>query len=129
MVLLIKTIDAIARERNEDVIFLSILAPDGSPTRHHPALKEATEWLSCEGIGWALCGAFQPDWISLGAGPHAIFIDAPYRPGSDLLARLDAQFEKEDGTPRIPGLVLTLLTLEEAMVNAAQDDPDFWDRF
>ena len=52
-----------------------------------------------------------------------------YVPGSDLLAKLDAHFEKEDGTPRIPGLVLTLLTLEEAMVNADQDDPGFWDRF
>lgn len=49
--------------------------------------------------------------------------------GFALLQSLEERFELPDGTPRTPGLVLTLLTLSEAMLNVEQDEPGFWDRF
>lgn len=129
MVRRIKSIDAIARERCTDVMFIAMLSSSGKPTREHPAIAEATSWLTAEGIGWDLCGAFHKGLVSLEGGQRVIFIDTPYAPGSKTLAKLEARFEREDGTPRTPGIVLALLTLEDAMSNAAQDDPEFWDRF
>ena len=128
MVQLIQTIDAIARQRGADVMFLAILNSAGRPTRDHPALKEATDWLTAEGFGWQMCGAFRPGSVDLGSGRRVIFIDAPFEPGSLSLQRLDARFEMEDGMPRTAGLILTLLTLAEAMTNAEQDAPGCWDR-
>jgi hypothetical protein len=129
MVKLIKTIDAIARERRADVIFLATFDDNGRHTREHPAIMAATMWLTDEGIRWELCGGFQTGWISLEGGPRVIFIDVPHEPGSGTLKKLEARFESGDGSPRIPGLILTLLTLDEAMENAEQDNPEFWDNF
>lgn len=128
MVQLIQTIDAVSRQRGADVLFLAILNSAGSPTRDHSALKEAMDWLTAEGFGWQVCGAFQPGSVDMGSGRRAIFIDAPYVPGSSVLQRLDARFELPDGKPRAPGLILTVLTLAEAMINAEQDAPGFWDQ-
>lgn len=60
--------------------------------------------------------------------PHAIHIEAPFKPGSDLLTQLEAQLETPDSQPCHPSLVLSLLTLEDALVNADQDEPGFRDR-
>ena len=129
MVRRIMTIDALARDRRADVLFIAMLSSSGEPTRDHPAIAEATSWLTEEGIGWELCAGFHRGLVSLEGGPRVIFIDTPYAPGSEVLAKLEARFEQEDGTPRTPGIVLALLTLVEAMSNAGQDDPAFWDRF
>jgi len=45
------------------------------------------------------------------------------------LRKLEDRFETPDGLPRHPDLILSLLRLETAMVNADQDDPGFWDDF
>jgi hypothetical protein len=129
MVQLIKTIDSVARERRADVIFLATLDANGRYTREHPAIMAATIWLTDEGIGWELCGGFQKGWVSLEGGPRVIFIDAPYEPRSGTLKKLAARFENGDGSPRIPGLMLAVLTLDEAMENAEQDNPEFWENF
>lgn len=129
MVQLIETIDALCRARGMDVMFLAMFDAAGRPARSHPDLAEATEWLSAAGIGWQFCAAFRSGWVLLEGGARVIYIDAPYQPGSPLLQSLEGRFERPDGTPRTPGLVLTLLTLPEAMVNAEQDEPGFWDRF
>lgn len=129
MVQRIKTIDAIARERRTDTMFIAMVNRAGEATRDHPAIAEATTWLTEEGLGWEICAGFQRGFVSLEGGSRVIFIDAPYAPGSRTLARLEARFEREDGTPRTPGIILALLTLDEAMSNAEQDDPVFWDHF
>ena len=41
--------------------------------------------------------------------------------------KLEDRFETPDGRPRHPDMVLSLLRLETAMVNADQDKPGFWD--
>ena len=129
MVRRIKSIDTIARERRTDVVFLAMLSSSGKPTRDHPAFAEVTAWLTEEGIAWELCAGFDKGLVSLEGGQRVIFIDTPYAPGSRTLAKIEARFEQEDGTPRIPGIVLALLPLEDAMSNAEQDDPEFWAQF
>lgn len=129
MVQLIETIDALCRVRATDVMFLAMLDELGRSARSHPALKETTDWLSANGIGWQICAAFTRGSVFLEGGPRVIYIDAPYEVGSPLLLALEARFEVRDGTPRIPGLVLTLLTVTEANANVEQDEPGFWDHF
>lgn len=129
MVQLIETIDTLCRARGTDVMFLAMFDPAGRPARSHPELAEAKDWLSAAGIGWQLCAAFRPGWVLLEGRARVLYIDAPYQPSSLLLHSLEARFEQPDGSPRTPGLVLTLLTLSEAMGNAEQDELGFGDRF
>ena len=124
----IETIDAIARRLGCDVIFLDIRNDACRQIRDRPEFIDATEWLDAEGIGWTACVGFVPGMLLIEGGPRAIHIEAPFKPGSALLARLDARFETPDGQPRHPGLILSLLPLEDALVNADQDEPGFWDR-
>jgi hypothetical protein len=124
----IETIDAIARRLGRDVIFLDIRNGGDRPVRDRPEIVEATAWLDAEGIGWTACLGFVPGMLLIEGGPRAIYIEAPFEPGSAMLAKLEARFETTDGHPRHPDLILTLLTLEDALINAEQDTPGFWDR-
>lgn len=126
---ILETIDAIARRLGRDVIFLDIRDRQDRPTRDRPEVAAATAWLDAEGIGWKFCFGFEPGWAILEGGPLAIYIDAPFEPGSALLARLEARFEAQDREHPHPDLILTLLRIAVAMVNADQDAPGFWDNF
>lgn len=129
MPVILETIDAIARRLKRDVIFLDLRGSFEHPGRDRPEAEEATAWLDAEGIGWAPCFGFLPGMVIFEGGPRAIHIDLPFEPGSAALRRLEDRFETPDGLPRHPDLVLSLLRLETAMVNADQDEPGFWDDF
>lgn len=124
----IDTIDAIARRLGRDVIFLDIRNGGTRPVRDRPEVAAASAWLDAEGIGWTACLGFAPGMLLIEGGPRAIHIEVPFEPGSAMLAKLDARFETPDGHPRHPDLILTLLTLEDALINAEQDAPGFWER-
>lgn len=127
MPIILETIDAIARRLKRDVIFLAIVERQDRPSRDRPEVAEATDWLDAEGIGWESSFGFMPGMVIFEGGPRAIYIDAPFEPGSPLLRKLEDRFETPDGLPRHPDMVLSLLRLETAMVNADQDEPGFWD--
>lgn len=122
-----ETIDAIARRLGRDVIFLDIRNDEDRPMRDRPEIAEATGWLDAMRIGWTACLGFVPGMLLIEGGPRAIHIDAPFEPGSTLLAMLEARFEKPDGQPRHRDLILALLPIEEALINAEQDAQEFWD--
>jgi hypothetical protein len=123
----IETIDAIARRLGRDVIFLDIRNGEDRPIRDRPEIAVATAWLDAEGIGWTACLGFVPGMLLIEGGPRAIYIETPFEAGSPALAKLEDQFETPDGHPCHPDLILTLLTLEDAVINAEQDTPGFWD--
>ena len=123
----IDTIDAIARRLGRDVIFLDIRNCEERCGQDRPEVAEATAWLDAEGIGWTACLGFVPGMLLIEGGPRAIHIEAPFEPESAMLVKLEARFETRDGQPRHPDLILTLLTLEDALINAEQDAPGFWD--
>lgn len=129
MPVIVETIDAIARRLKRDVIFLAIVERQDRPSRDRPEVAEATAWLDTQGICWTPCFGFLPGLVIFEGGPRAIHIDAPFEPGSPLLRKLEDRFETPDGLPSDPDLVLSLLRLETAMVNAEQDEPGFWDDF
>lgn len=123
----IDTIDAIARRLCRGVIFLDIRNDNSCPVWDRPDVTAATAWLDVEGIGWTACLGFAPRVLLVEGGPRAIHIDTPFEPGSALLAKLEARFETPDGQPRHPDLILALLTHGDALINADQDAPGFWD--
>ena len=123
----IKTIDEIARGLGRDVIFLDIRNCEDRPARDRPEVAEATAWLNAQGISWTTCLGFAPRILLIEGGPRAIHIDEPFEPGSATLTKLEERFETPDGLPRHPDLILTLLPLDDAMINAEQDAPGFWD--
>jgi hypothetical protein len=129
MPVILETIDAIARRLKRDVIFLAIVERQDRPSRDRPEVIEATDWLDAQRIGWSPCFGFLPGLVIFEGGPRAIYIDVPFTPGSPLLHRLEDRFETPDGLPRHPDLILSLLRLETALVNADQDEPGFWDGF
>jgi hypothetical protein len=114
----IYTIDAIARRLGRDVIFLDIQNGEDRPVWDRPEVTAATAWLDAEGIGWTACLGFAPGMLLIDGGPRAIHIEAPFEPGSAVLAKLDARFETPGGHPRHPDLILTLLTIKDALINA-----------
>lgn len=128
MPIILETVDAIARRLGRDVIYLAIVKRQDRSSRDRPEVAAATAWLDAEGIGWSACLGFAPGMLLIEGGPQAIHIEVPFEPGSAMLAKLDARFETPDGHPRHPDLILTLLTLEDALINAEQDAPGFWDR-
>lgn len=127
MIIILETIDAIARRLERDVIFLDIREHEDWHSRDRPEVSAATAWLDAEGIGWTQCFGFMPGTIIFEGGPRAIYIDAPFEPGSPLLRKLDDRFETSDGQPRHPDLILKALRLKDALINAEQDAPGFWD--
>lgn len=127
MAVRLETIDTIARRLGRDVIFLDIRSGDERPVQDRPEVTEAIAWLDAEGICWAACLGFVPGMLVIEGGPRAIYVEAPFEPGSPALVKLEARFETSDGQPRYPDLILTLLTFEDAMINAEQDAPGFWD--
>lgn len=126
MPVILETIDAIARRLGRDVIFLAIVERQDRPSSGRSKVAEATAWLDAEGIGWEPCFGSLPGMVIFEGGPRAIYIDAPFEPNSPLLRKLEDRFETPDGLPRHPDMVLSLLRLETAMVNADQDEPGFW---
>lgn len=127
MPILLETIDAIARRQQRDVIFLDIRNGQDRSVRDRPEIAEATASLDAEGIAWTACLGFAPGMLLIGGGPRAIHIDVAFDPSSAVLAKLETRFETPDGQPRHSDLVLTLLTLEDAQINAEQDSLGFWD--
>jgi hypothetical protein len=128
---LLSTIDRIACARGRDVIFLDMLqGPDncnlgfGRRWDERPEVAEATAWLDENSIPWQLCGSIVPGIEILEGGPLAIYIDVPYEPGSEILAKLEARFENTDGKPKHPELRLTLLPLQVAKRQVELYEPD-----
>lgn len=124
----IDTIDAIAHRLGRDVIFLDIRNGGARPVQDRPEVAAATAWLDTEGIDWAACLGFAPGMLLIEGGLRAIHIEVPFEQGSAMLAKLDARCETPDGHPLHPDLILTRLTLEDALINAEQDAPGFWER-
>lgn len=112
----IETIDAIARRLCRDVIFLDIRSSQDRPVRDRAEISEATAWLGAEGIGWTVCLGFVPGMLLIEGGPRAIYIEVPFEPGSGTLAKLETRFETQDGHPRHPDLILTLLPLQDTLI-------------
>ncbi len=143
---LLEHIDAIARKKQRDILFVTfepratiylgeyigrdILEeePNNYDYESDPKRTEVCQWLDDHKISWQECGHFASEcgWMSYCG---QIYIDVPYDKNNAEYQLLEAYFEYPDGSPRMKNIVLYCLALEIAMVNAHHDEPGFWENW
>jgi hypothetical protein len=137
----IEYIDAIARKKKRDVIYLEFtngnvpsdaeMSPLDMPSvnwRELPIRKTIIEWLDANKIEWDLCGHFASTRV-MASYRGQIYIDIPFDPGLPAYQTLAEFLELPDGTGRFPGVGFHYLPLDVAMQNAHHDEPGFWEKW
>ena len=124
----IRTIDGIARTLRRDVLFLEFVDPEGRQDDSNPDAQMVASWLAAHGIAHELCFGFSEDVIFFEGGPVCIHLDVAPTSETLTLRILLGKFGPVGGPPATKGLRLSVLTLTDALRNAEQDEPAFWDR-
>jgi hypothetical protein len=127
--MLIEHIDAIARAKQRDVLFLTFTR-DGKRDPGKYAQNESRiqilRGLDEMEIRWEPCGEIASEyrWASYDG---SVYIDVPFDTLDPLYQKLAAFLEYPDGTMRFPDTRFFVLSLDVAMKNAHHDEPGFWD--
>ncbi|MBN3813352.1 hypothetical protein [Paraburkholderia sp. Ac-20347] len=131
-------IDAIARKKRRDVLFIEFYRVDAKGKRgclvagfDWPRLtmrQQIIEWLDKRRIEWEPCShAEVPALIMSYRGQ--IYIDLPFDRGVSAYRELEAFFGKPNGKMRVSGVRLCRLRYTAALRNADQYGADYWDRW
>lgn len=138
---LISYIDAIAREKERDVLYVQF-GPERTPKgdgaepwflRHYhhdndPYRSALLQWLDEQWIAWEKCGPFVTDSFCFGYLGD-IYIDVPYDESDPQYQLVRDRIENPDGTMRDHDHIRWYyLPLEHAMKNAHQDESGYWER-
>lgn len=125
--LLIDSIDHIARMKQRDVFFVKFhCGEENNIDWKFPLRRQVLEWLDAQDIKWEPSAPFS-DGIASYQGD--VYIDVPLVPMDKMFQAMVEYFDNEDGSPRIPGCSLNLLQLSVAMRNAYQDEPGYWETY
>ncbi|WP_312374074.1 hypothetical protein [Stutzerimonas nitrititolerans] len=136
---LIDYIDAIARKKNRDVLYVVFEPVPGSTKdvlswaeyfdwENHTSRQAIIHWLEENGIAWKPCAGFaKVNHIPSYRGQ--IYIDLPFDRSLAAYKQLESFLENLDGSMRLPGATFAYLPLEMAMKNAEHDEKGFWDRW
>ena len=135
MPLLIEHIDAIARQKGRDVLYVVFpeCYPDMTKERVEPNQCKARQrfiaWLDQAGIAWYPCGhpVRDDDPLFLGYLGH-IYIDLPFDTSNVEYQKLADFLETPDGKMKIEGAEFRYWPLEVAMENKHHDEPGYWER-
>ena len=130
---LIRHIDEIAREKRRDVLYLAFHPPQRALRSNYDYTTDAQRdtilaWLTARDVPWTPCGPVA-DLRVLDAYRGQIYLDVPFDKQLPQFTELCAFLEHPDGSIRHPGVRFYVLPLEQAMLNAEHDDPDFWVRW
>lgn len=141
MPMILQYIDAIARQKKRDVLFLKFdpgaLGIDqfydlGRDWNKFPARMKVTEWLDENKIDWMPCGGVASLNCGLMSGSDGrIYMDVPFDTDNEVYKKVSAYLENEDGTVREEhaGIGFFYYPLEMAMKNSAHDQPGFWEHY
>lgn len=129
---LIDHIDAIARQKKRDVLYI-VFSAIGRPRAmtnwdKHPSRKVIVQWLDEKGIPWQPCAGIA-NANRLDSYQGQVYIDIPFDRALPEYIELEAFLENPDGTMRLPGATFGYLPLEHAMKNAHHDEPGFWEQW
>lgn len=134
MPMLIQFIDAIARQKQRDVLFVCFEQSDSNEdgfwidSDDIPERKDLIDWLKLEGIGWSPCGGIA-DENCMVSYMGQIYLDVPFDLADPQYQKVAAKLENPDGSPRNPRVKFFYLPLSRAMKNAHHDEPGFWERW
>jgi hypothetical protein len=136
---LIEHIDAIARKKQRDVLYLEF-SPKPSEDdmwgdnngrysfRNDPVREKILDDLTKMGVTWLSCGGFADEnYMASYAGQ--VYLDVPFDKDLPLYQTLETYLEHPDGSMRFENVRFYALRLEVAMRNAHHDEPDFWEKW
>lgn len=129
MPLIIKNIDAIAREKGEDVLFVSFseMTIENHNYKELPERIELINWLNDNNISFSLCYGMTSDYIIHQPYLGDLFLDVSFDTNDPLYIKLEKHLENEDGSPKIPGVQFYYCSLELAMQNSHHDKLEIFD--
>ena len=141
MPMVIEHIDAIARQKQRDVLFVAfhrsapatvdveeILDDSRLEWETLPVRQQIIDWLDAQGIGWAPCGHFADMGLMMGYQGQ-LYIDVPYDRALPAYQAVQALLEFPDGRMQFPDATFYCCSLDQAMTNATHDEPGFWERW
>lgn len=136
---MIDHIDAIARKKQRDVLFVTfdvrfIPAADEWEDNEDfdyetdPRREALCQWLEAQNIEWQPCGDFARTngWRSYRG---QIYLDIPFDEHDVKYQRVREHLENPDGSMRDEYTVFNYMTLATAMKNAHHDAPGFWEEW
>lgn len=134
MPFLIENIDAIARKKQRDVLFVTFHPKqsddDDSWELSHdwendPMREVVCNWLTEHHIAWQMCG-YVADECCMCSYEGQIYLDVPYDDNDPLYVLVRDYLENPDGSMRFETVSFWCLPLITAMENAHHDEPGFW---
>ena len=136
MPMLIEHIDAIARKKGRDVLFLDFttdLGEDSFETfnvdwKSIPIRQQVIAWLDQNKIEWCMCGFFA-DENGMCSYQGRIYVDVPFDTQDPVYQKLSSYLETPEGEMKLEGVKFYVLPLERAMENAHHDEPGFWEKW
>lgn len=141
MPLILEHIDAIARKKQRDVLFIEfhpvIRFDDDDDLEsafidydydNDPKRNTLLAWLEAQGIAFSWC---MPMASECGFGPYQgqLYIDLPMDEANAAYCLLRDHLEYPDGSMRDDQVRFYVLPLAVAMTNAHNDEPGFWKKW
>ncbi|CAB3795228.1 hypothetical protein LMG28614_04128 [Paraburkholderia ultramafica] len=132
--MLIDHIDAIARLKGRDVVYVTFPACANwfdidvrNVDWNNYAPRDAIiSWLNKNRIGWVPCANFANENL-MESYAGQIYIDVPFDPDDETYRKVQEFLENPDGTAKIEGVEFWYVPLAMAMKNKHHDHPGFWD--
>ena len=140
MPMLIEHIDAIARQKQRDALYIKFVPEncaidDGIDTwlehdyRNQPRRAEVLSWFDAHNIPWQICGLVANENIIECPYFGDVYIDIPFDENDPQYQIVRDYLENPDGTMRDKQVYFCYLPLERAMKNAHHDEPGFWEKW
>lgn len=137
MPMLIEHLDAIAREKGRDILFLDFPQEGGNDPFDSffvdwdsvPIRQQVIAWLDQNQIGWRMCGGFADENSMVSGYYGRIYIDVPFDTNDPVYQKLSNYLETPEGEMKLAGVKFCYLPLEMAMKNAHHDEPGFWEKW
>lgn len=138
MPMLIEHIDAIARQKQRDVLYVGF-HPDADEVnaddwgseidwKNSSVRQSLCQWLTEQGIAWQICAGVA-DECSMVGYQGQLYIDVPFDEANAQYQQVREYLENPDGSMRYPTATFYYLPLAMAMENAHHDEPGFWEKW
>lgn len=137
MPMLIEHLDAIAREKGRDILFLDFPQEESEDSFDLFDVdwdsvlirQQVIAWLNQNKIEWRICGGFADENSMVEGYYGRIYIDVPFDTNDPVYQKLSGYLETPEGEMKLTGVRFCYLPLEMAMKNAHHDEPGFWERW
>ncbi len=140
MPLLLQHIDAIAREKNRDVLFVHFEEYNHEHPEKNTARNKVLDWLDLQNIEYTPCMGLEGEAV-LSSYSGDIYVDVPFDAKNPAYRTLSELLEDEQGNMKIDGVLFFSLALDIALEIEAEreneeeieieylDDEEFGDQF